>query len=128
MRIPVERFPDLLDAAGSARDRMVVAIGLYTFMRGSEIQLLRVNSVDFRDGVIHMRRQKTNEDDSMPICLELREELVRWLAFYRQNCGNEDLRPDGSSRHRRARTRTGKIAQRGSTCRSRASGCVPGVR
>ena len=93
VRIPVERFPDLLDAAGSARDRMVVAIGLYTFMRGSEIQLLRVNSVNFSGGVIHMRRQKTKEDDSMPICLELREELVRWLSFYRQNCGNEDLRP-----------------------------------
>lgn len=82
--LPVEEFGALLDAADNARDRAVIAIGLYTFMRGSEVASLRVQDVNFETNTITMYRWKTKESDTLPMCLELREELERWLHEYRR--------------------------------------------
>lgn len=84
LRIPVERFPELLDAAEHPRDRMILAIGIYTFMRGGEIRTLRVNDVNFTDGSIRMYRHKTKEQDNLPICVELADELREYLSTYRK--------------------------------------------
>lgn len=82
--LPVDEFSALLDAADSARDRAVIAIGLYTFLRGSEIATIRVQDVDFDRHTMEVYRWKTKQADTMPMCLELEEELQRWLREYKR--------------------------------------------
>jgi integrase len=87
LRVPVHRFPELLDATQHPRDRAAVALGLYTFLRGSELQTLQIQDVDFSASLLHIYRHKTSEEDRLPICMELREELERWLDWYRRDQG-----------------------------------------
>lgn len=82
-----EEFNDLLTACDNARDRAVVALGLFTFCRGSEISLLKVGSVDFDNHRLRVFRPKTQEWDDLPISLELERELRRWIAAYEQEVG-----------------------------------------
>lgn len=82
--LPVDEFGALLDAADNARDRAVIALGLYTFLRGSEVASLRIQDVDFERNTINVYRWKTKQADTMPMCLELREELERWLREYKR--------------------------------------------
>lgn len=90
VRIPLHEFPALLDAANHPRDRAVVALGLFTFMRGSEVQSLRIGDLDLSACTLHMYRHKTEEEDSLPVAEELRVEMVRWLNWYRQDQGHLD--------------------------------------
>lgn len=92
VRVPVEQFPDLLDAAGHPRDRAIVAMGLFTFMRSSEIATLKIGDLDLGAGELAIFRHKTRQFDTLPVVEELREEMVRWLNWYRQDQGN--LQPD----------------------------------
>lgn len=83
--VPTERFEELLDATDNPRDRVVVALGLYLFLRGSEISDLKVGDIDLDAGEIDVRIPKTRDRDTMPICEELDAELRRWLRFYAEN-------------------------------------------
>lgn len=87
LRVPVEEFGALLDTAEHPRDRGQIAVGLFLFLRGSELQQLHVGDIDFKRSLAHVWRQKTKEDDTLPICEELRLELVRYLNWYRQDQG-----------------------------------------
>ena len=93
-RIPLDQFPRLLDAAGDRhpRDRMVVACGLFLFLRASEIRTLRVRDVDLSSGEVQVAVHKTRDRDIMPISAELDAELRRWLAWYGEHYG--PLQPD----------------------------------
>lgn len=92
-RIGVEMFPDLLDAAGTLRDRAIIALGLFTMARGSEITNIKIKDLDFDNSTVFLYRQKTKEEDIMPMSLELREEMLAWLAHYREQ-QNGYLDPD----------------------------------
>ena len=83
LRIPIEHFNDLMDAASHPRDRAIIAMGLFTFMRASELQTLRIGDIDLGRSEITMTRHKTREDDVMPISSELNKELVAYLNWYR---------------------------------------------
>jgi integrase len=85
--IPVERFPELLKAAEHPRDRMIVGLGLYLFLRSSEVTLLRIEDVDLDSGWMSTTQPKTKTRDDMPICEELEAELRRWLTWYGANLG-----------------------------------------
>lgn len=85
--VPVEEFDNLLDAATHPRDRIVVALGMYLFLRVSEIESLRVGDVDLAEGEVKVKVHKTKDRDIMPICQELDEELRRWLTWYAANVG-----------------------------------------
>ena len=87
LRIPVERFPELLDAAEHPRDRGQIAAGLFLFLRGSEMQAMHVGDLDFKRLTAHIWRSKTKEEDTLPVCEELRVEMVRYLNWYRQDQG-----------------------------------------
>lgn len=93
-RLPVERFEELLDAAGRrhARDRVLCAIGLYLFLRASEVRSLRLKDLDLDAGEVHVHIKKTDDYDIMPISAELDVELRRWLAWYEAMHG--PLNPD----------------------------------
>lgn len=92
LRIPLDEFPLLLDANQHPRDRMVCALGLYTFMRGGEIQTLTIGDIDLKKFTLNMYRHKTQEWDSLPICEELAEELERWFSWYRADRNTPHLK------------------------------------
>lgn len=92
LRIPVEMFAELLEAAPHPRDRMIVALGMFTFMRGSEMSLLKVKDIDMSKSTLRMYRVKTKDWDNLPISIELAEELTRWFNWYRADQGT--LHPD----------------------------------
>lgn len=87
MRLPVEQFYPLLDTADHPRDRAALALGLFTFVRGSELANLRVNDLDLGNLTLEVYRVKTKDYDTLPVCEELRIEMVRWLNWYRQEQG-----------------------------------------
>lgn len=93
LRIPANQFDRLLDATTHPRDRMIVALGLYLFLRQSEVVDLHIADVDLNHGELTVRIHKTKQLDHMPISQELEDELRRWLTFYAENVGRP-LRPD----------------------------------
>jgi len=87
LRIPVTRFGELLDACTHPRDRAVVALGLFAFLRGSEVQTLKVADYHRATSTLDIYRHKTKEHDTLPVCVELAVELDRWLDWYREDQG-----------------------------------------
>ena len=80
----------MMDATTHARDRAFLALGIYTFMRASEIIELRWKDVDLTNNEIHIYRIKTQQADQLPICAELRYELAVWLTYYIKEHGTID--------------------------------------
>lgn len=98
-RIDPQDFPRLLECAGDThpQDRIIVALGLYLFIRMSEIRALEVGRTYLDRGIIEVYQPKTKKWDEMPICEELDGELRRWLKFYTEDQmgkGNGPLRPE----------------------------------
>lgn len=91
-RVAVEEFAALLAAATDPRDRAVVALGLFTFCRASEIQTLRIRDLDFKAQRVNIYRHKTKEADRLPMALELQNEMTLYLNFYSHQQGG--LNPD----------------------------------
>lgn len=91
-RIGIEDFPRVLEAATDPRDRAVVALGLFTFCRASEIRTLRVRDIDFKRGEVDIYRHKTQQADRLPLVTELKQEMLLWLNTYQAQQG--ELNPD----------------------------------
>lgn len=90
MRVAAQDFPRLLDLADEGRRpdrRIVVALGLFLFLRAGEVQSLRVKDVDLQQGTIDVRVHKTHGFDVMPISWELDQELRRWFKAYEADLG-----------------------------------------
>lgn len=92
LRIPAEEFGSLIAAAPHPRDRILVAFGLMTMLRQSEILTLRISDLDMHEYVLNARIHKTNGLDRMKIAHELRPYIREWLTFYTQEVG--PLHPD----------------------------------
>ena len=88
-RIHVSKFPALLDMAEirEPRDRIALALLLYTLGRDGEITSLRIRDVDLAGGHIRMMIHKTRQEDMLPICAELDAELRKWLTHYAETVG-----------------------------------------
>jgi len=84
-RIPVTEFPRLLEACEHPQERIIVALGLYLFLRASEVSAIDVEHVHLAEGAILVFQPKTGRWDEMPICAELDTELRRWLTWYAQD-------------------------------------------
>lgn len=91
-RFSLGEFAAVLDAATEPRIRMMVALGLFLFLRASEIVSLRLRDLDLDEGTIAVTVHKTGDHDLMPIPLELDAELRRWLPIYQAEVGR--LHPD----------------------------------
>jgi len=89
-RIPVTDFTRLLEVAEEKepRDRVLVAVLLYTLMRDSEVTSLRIRDVDLNGGWIKAVIHKTRQEDMVPISSELDAELRAWLTHYTTMVGN----------------------------------------
>lgn len=93
-RIPVHEWPRLmgLAEANDARDRAVVAVGLYTLLRDQEMAQLRIRDVNMGAGHVAAVVPKTKDFDLVPITEDLDYELRRWYQHYQTVVG--ELRPD----------------------------------
>lgn len=89
-RIHVSKFPALLDAAEkrSPRDRVMMALLLYTLGRDQEICTLRIKDIDLDAGYLRVIVHKSKKEDRIPISSELDVELRRWLTVYAQEVGH----------------------------------------
>lgn len=114
--IPQVRFGELLDAAKYPRDRMVVALGLYTFLRGSEIRPLRWSDVDLDRHELAIVRTKTKQRDTLPISAELDHEIRRWRLALSADAGEIKRHWFVTPRYARplaGRSSTGRLAAPG---------------
>jgi integrase len=82
-RIPRAEWSRVVDACISPHERVIVATGLYLFLRASEQQAIQIQHIHLDDCEIDIYRQKTRQWDTMPIPLELdpfiREQMT-WLS------------------------------------------------
>jgi integrase len=91
-RLSVAQVKDLLRADLHPRDRVLVAMGIFLFLRQSEAASLRISDVDLETNRIRVTVHKTKDVDLMVIPVELRPILRDWLTYYASNAG--PLQPD----------------------------------
>ena len=85
--IPQSEFSTVLETLKDPRDRAITALGLYLFLRISEISSLRWQDLNFDDDWVEVYRSKTYTRDSLPLCEELVSELRRWKLAYASKAG-----------------------------------------
>jgi integrase len=61
---------------------MIIALGIYLLLRGSEATAIRIGDVDRAQGKIRVHVFKSKKTVWMPICAELDQELQSWLTWY----------------------------------------------
>jgi len=88
LRLSIDEFPALLNAAQKPRDRMAIAVGLYLMLRESEARSIRLGDINMVEGEILIYVHKSKIYDKKPITPELREELNRYLRYYAEIHGN----------------------------------------
>lgn len=88
-RVHVSKFPTMLDNAEAVSPwhRALTATLLYTLLRGGEVADLRIRDVDLDGGFLRTRIFKTNQEDLLPISVELDRELRKWLTVYTTEVG-----------------------------------------
>lgn len=93
-RITMEQFGAFLDSGNTdPRKRMLLAMGLYTMLRSSEIATITVADLSLPDETVQVVRWKTRVRDTLPVTAELREELQAYLPWYSRTMGQQ-LQPD----------------------------------
>lgn len=91
LRVPLAEWPRLFNACETEIERIVIATGLYLFLRASEQRLIQIRHVHLDDLEIEIFRRKGQEWDTMPIPLELAPYIRAHLTWY----GSQfDLKPD----------------------------------
>lgn len=93
-RVERYEFPYFLEVTDSPHARIVCALGIYLFLRASEVSALKVGDIDFERKEILVHIEKTNEIDYMPISYELERELRRWLLWYAGDLEDTPLKDD----------------------------------
>jgi integrase len=78
---------ELLELTSDPRERAMLAVGMNTALRASEIADLRIADVDLPSGYLTVRITKSHLEDAMPITEELDSELRRWLVKYQVEMG-----------------------------------------
>lgn len=81
MRIPHHEWPRLFQACETPIETATVALGLYLFLRGSELRTIQLKHVHLSDGEIEIYRTKTRDWDVMPISSELSYHLRQHLTW-----------------------------------------------
>lgn len=82
-RIPRSEWDTLFNACVHEQERIVLATGLYLFLRASEQMEIQLKHVNLQAGEIEIHRRKTKDWDVMPITAELDVHIrahMTWLA------------------------------------------------
>ncbi|MBG6140659.1 tyrosine-type recombinase/integrase [Longispora fulva] len=95
LQIPAVRLPEVFAAAGARHpvERMACALGSYLGCRPAEAAMLRIESVDFARLEVELLVEKTHQRLTMPMCVELRDELVDYFQWYKRAMGVTKLSP-----------------------------------
>lgn len=92
-RVPISEWPALLDAAEAHHplDRAVVACGLYLGSRSSELRSVKMSDLQYDDSGrlvrIQITRTKQHWTTTVPVVLELADEIEAWVTIYARNIG-----------------------------------------
>lgn len=81
-RLTARQLRQLIEQTTNERDRIALAVGANLALRASDIIKLQVGDVDLDQGLVHVRTQKTGDEDYLPITSDLERELRRWLTYY----------------------------------------------
>jgi len=84
MRVPFAEWNKLFEACIHPQERIVIATGLYLFLRASEQRALTFSCVNLQDNLIDVWRPKTRKWQVMPISSELEHELRTWMTWLSQ--------------------------------------------
>lgn len=91
LRIPRDEWERLFAVTRDTRERAILAIGLYQFLRESELRTIRIRDVHLSDGTVDVYRTKTRDRDTMPVSSELDTYVREHLTFLSQSV---KLEPD----------------------------------
>jgi len=80
-RIPMSEWPKLFNACLHPQEEIVIAIGLYLFLRVGEMRALQLQHVRLSESLVEIWRPKTRQRDTMPISAELDPYLRRWMTY-----------------------------------------------
>lgn len=92
-RLHQDEFLDFLSLAQTPHERIVCALGLYLFLRASEVAAIKIGDIDLDEGVVLIHVEKSKLVDPMPICAELEVEIRSFLSWYAQDI-QKPLRDD----------------------------------
>ena len=87
LRIPVAEWPRLFAACQLPRDKMVLSLGLFLFLRASEIRHIRLKDIDLNGRDAYIYRVKTKDNDVIGFGDELEEDFREYLTWYSENLG-----------------------------------------
>jgi integrase len=87
LMIPLADFPRVLDSIQRPRDKALIAFGLFTMLRQSELVALRVRDLDWQAGKLSVRRFKTYSVDALPITPDGRVFFAEWITAYQEEVG-----------------------------------------
>lgn len=93
LQLSAQELLAALDGA-NPRDRIALALGMNTALRANDIMALKVGDVNLSNNELSAYIKKTKKHDIIAICLELREELIRWFDHYAQTMGLGDWMRD----------------------------------
>lgn len=82
---------ETLDTAPNPIDRIGLALGMNTGLRGNDIRHLRIFDANLNNGLLDTFIRKTKKLDVKPITLELEEELRRWFHDYAMMMGLDSV-------------------------------------
>jgi integrase len=91
LQLSADELLALLDGAGP-RDRVALAVGMNTGLRGGDIAALTVGSVNLGNDTLLAWEEKTDQETLLPITADLRPELLRWFQHYAEACDIPDWR------------------------------------
>jgi integrase len=85
LRIPVVEWPRLFACTRNPWEHVSLAVGLYLFVRASELKGIQLKHLHLSDSTVDIYRVKTKQWDTMPISSELDGHLrdhLTWLASH----------------------------------------------
>lgn len=83
-RIPVQEWGRLFNACIHPQERIVLATGLYLFLRSSEQKRIQLKHINLAQGEVLIYRSKTKQWDLMPITSELHDYLTEHMTMMAQ--------------------------------------------
>ena len=114
LRIPVEEWDRVFDAAPHPLERAILACGLFLMARGSELSTIQMKHLDLDNNEVEVYRHKVRRWDTLPICTELEGELRRWLTWYSERCAitpESYLLPNRVRNHTIRDPKTGRLVR-----------------
>ena len=91
LRVPVQEWGRLFQACDRPNKEMLLALGLYLFLRSSEVRSLQIKHIDLDNKLISVYRVKTETRDEMPICAELESHLRTYLVWYAERLQKQGI-------------------------------------